>query len=452
MSGQNERLFGSVSDIGVGIDWKGDNVLEVLERTVSSTRCFVNHFDPSGLSGLEARAAVEAFVELEKLAASGRLLAAGRLDQSGVGSGDTLHPDLEGWLANLSGTSVGAARGAVSTARRVAKLPKTAAALRAGELSAVQADAITAAAKIDPGAERALLETAKTSGVRGLKIECDRVRAAAADRATESENYERIHNARSLRHRTLADGTGVIDIRGPADRTAQIMAGLEPIERELFEANRTAKNIIHPEAVAFDAMVALTEHHTRTNQSHRDSENCTNPSEARSDNDSATPTRTNPKTRGTRPLAMIVVHVSHAAYQRGWTQRGEICEIEGTGPIPVSVAYRLASDSILKAVVIDGTDVTIVSHLGRTIPTHLRTAIETRDRACVIAGCDIGRHLEIDHNIPVATRGPTSLENLARICYRHHDLKTRGDLRRTGPLGQQQLVTRDQYTPTGPAP
>ena len=35
------------------------------------------------------------------------------------------------------------------------------------------------------------------------------------------------------------------------------MAGLETLERELFERNRQAKNIEHPDAVGFDALVAL---------------------------------------------------------------------------------------------------------------------------------------------------------------------------------------------------
>ena len=53
---------------------------------------------------------------------------------------------------------------------------------------------------------------------------------------------------------------------------------------------------------------------------------------------------------------------------------------------------------------------THVVHLGRSIPATLRTAIETRDQTCVIAGCDVDRHLEIDHNIPYAQGGPNPRE------------------------------------------
>ena len=153
-------------------------------------------------------------------------------------------------------------------------------------------------------------------------------------------------------------------------------------------------------------------------------------------------------TRGGRPLATIHLHVSQEAFERGHTEAGEICEIDGAGPIPVSTAHRLASDAIVKALVAHGADVTRVVHLGRSIPAALRTAIETRDRVCVIEGCEVDRHLEIDHNLPYAQGGPTSVENLGRVCTYHHDQKSRRDLRRHGPPGRQRLLDRVAYDAT----
>ena len=395
-------------------------MLTELHSLVERARVLVGSMDPDALSGPEARTAVERFVELEKFAAAGRLLAVGRVDQTGAWVGDGSFRDLAAWLASISGTTVGAARGASDTARRLRALPASMDALRAGGLSPVQADAVSTAANADPSAELELLETAKTAGVRGLKSECDRVTAAAASRDVELERYERIRSARSLRHRRLADGSRCIEIRGPLDRTAQMMAALEPFERECFEENRKHGRAEDADAVAFDAMVRLCESSVKA---------------------STSPERTS----GSRPLAMVIVHMSRAAYERGWTEPGETCEIDGIGPVPVAVARRMASDSIFKILVIDGVDVTRVSHVGRTIPAHLRTAVEVRDRVCTIVGCEVGRHLEIDHNIPVATGGRTELANLGRICHYHHDRKTRLDLRRHGPHGQQRLVTRDEY-------
>ena len=395
-------------------------MLNELHCLVERARCLVGAFDPDVLSGADARTAVEDFVALEKYAAAGRLLAVGRLDETGAWFGDGTFRDLAAWLASISGTTVGAARGASDTARRLRALPASTDALRAGQLSPVEADAISGAANADPSAERDLLETAKTAGVRGLKTECDRVAAAAASRDTELDQYERIRSARSLRHRRLADGTGSVEIRGPLDRTAQMMAALEPFERELFAENRTNGRMEHPDAVAFDAMVRLCEQSIKS--------------------------ATGPERKvGSRPLATVIVHMSKAAYERGWTEPGEICEIEGLGPVPVAVARRMASDAILKSLVMDGVDVTRISHHGRTIPSHLRTAVETRDPVCTILGCEVSRHLEIDHNIPVAAGGLTELANLGRPCHHHHDLKTRHDLRRHGPPGQQRLVSKTEY-------
>ena len=67
----------------------------------------------------------------------------------------------------------------------------------------------------------------------------------------------------------------------------------------------------------------------------------------------------------------------------------------------------------------------------------------------MIGGCEVERHLEIDHNIPVAAGGPTELANLGSLCHHHHDRKTRYDLRRIGPVGRQRLVTREEYEQQG---
>lgn len=406
-------------------------MLDELHHLVDRAATLVRDLNVDALTGTEARAGVEAFVRLERLVAAGRLLCAGRLAETGAWVGDGSFRDPEGFMASVSGTSVGAARAALNTAHRIKHQPAVAAALRDGTLSTAQADTVSAAVDADPTTADTLVEFARTAGYRGLKHECDRVSAAAQSRDTERANYERITRERSLRHHRNRDGSGRIEIRGPLDRTAQIMASLEPLERELFETNRAGHHLVHPDAVAFDALVALTQPDTPV---------------------AAT------KTRGTRPLGMVVVHVSHTAYQRGWTEPGEICELESHGPVPVGVARRISSDAILKAVVTNSVDITRVAHLGRTIPTHLRTAIETRDRTCVIEGCDIDRHLEIDHNIPIAVGGPTSLDNLARLCHHHHRHKTLHDLHRTGPPGHQHLtnpnetITRSEYARAGPGP
>ena len=84
----------------------------------------------------------------------------------------------------------------------------------------------------------------------------------------------------------------------------------------------------------------------------------------------------------------------------------------------------LAADGILKVLVTKGVDVVAVAHGGRTIPAHVRSALVARDPKCVVPGCDVRDRLEIDHLVPFAEGGPTTLDNLARLCRRHHMLKT----------------------------
>ncbi len=123
------------------------------------------------------------------------------------------------------------------------------------------------------------------------------------------------------------------------------------------------------------------------------------------------------------------------------------CEIAGIGPVPVAVAQKLSNDAILKALITDGTDVRAISHLGRTIPARMRSAIEELQPECVIAGCHVERHLEIDHNIPVEAGGPTALWNLNRVCHHHHDRKTRDQLRIQGEGLHKRLVPGDRAPP-----
>ncbi|MFM8974004.1 MAG: HNH endonuclease signature motif containing protein, partial [Actinomycetota bacterium] len=133
--------------------------------------------------------------------------------------------------------------------------------------------------------------------------------------------------------------------------------------------------------------------------------------------------------RGTErsgPLALVEVRVDHAALVRGRVEGDEVCEIEGLGPIPVAEAQRLASDSILRVLLVDGGVVKKISSTTRSIPPRLKRVILDRDRTCVVPGCDVSWNLEIDHRIPFAQGGRTDEENLARLCCEHHRQKTAG--------------------------
>jgi 5-methylcytosine-specific restriction endonuclease McrA len=59
------------------------------------------------------------------------------------------------------------------------------------------------------------------------------------------------------------------------------------------------------------------------------------------------------------------------------------------------------------------------------------------------AVCDERHGLEIDHIIPVAEGGPTTKDNLTRLCRWHHMLKTIHGYRLVGGLGNWSLIGPD---------
>ena len=150
---------------------------------------------------------------------------------------------------------------------------------------------------------------------------------------------------------------------------------------------------------------------------------------------------------GRKAPPTIVFRIDHTAFTRGHTVPGEICEIVGIGPVPVSVVQRLANDAIFKALITDGTDIRSISHLSRVIPVRLRTGVEELQPECVIGGCHVSRHLEIDHNIPVEEQGPTALWNLNRLCHHHHRVKTTQKMRLAGEGLNKHLIAGPRPPP-----
>jgi hypothetical protein len=124
------------------------------------------------------------------------------------------------------------------------------------------------------------------------------------------------------------------------------------------------------------------------------------------------------------PTCSVMVRVDLAALLRGETHPGEICELDGHGPISPKMARDMANDSFLRFIFHESEDIQSIFHFGRTINKALRTALVHRDRSCVVPGCEVSYGLEIDHIVPVTEGGPTTLDNLALLCHHHHFLKT----------------------------
>jgi hypothetical protein len=367
-------------------------MFERLSEIGEEIRDLVSWIRRERVDGEEAISLLEEIGRIENTCASARVLLSGRIGESKLwknrGERSAAH-----FVARATRTSVSRAVGVLEMATRLEELPRTTGAFEEGRVSETEVREIASAACLSPSSEKELLDTAKTGDVTALRGECRRVRSAAI--TDEGQRYEAIHRSRYLRSWSDHDGAFRLDGRLTPDAGATVMAALEPHRRKVFEDARRAGRKDRQEAYLADALVALAEtsHGGETKE-----------------------------TSG--PRAMVHVRVDHAALIRGRRKAGEICEIPGVGPIPVATARALSSDAILAAVLTEGADVKAVSHLGRTIPARLRTALEVRDPECVVPGCHSRYRLEIDHVKPLAEGGRTSLDNLARMCRPHHHMKT----------------------------
>ena len=357
------------------------SALPDLQALVGMLRDAVLRLEPDYLSTEEATGLVKLFAEVERLGAAGKTLLARRVERSGAWKTGG-HRSAAHWMAEATGVPVGQAVGTLQTARALEHLPATTEAYRSGELSEARVKEVAQAAVSNPKAEGELLEAARTSTVPSLKERCRR--AVAEGMIDENGSYERIRKARYLRYWSDPDGAFRLQGRLTADDGARVLAGIEPHQNRIFNEARKQGRKEPSEAYAADALVAMA-------------------TSGGGDEHAG-------------PRAMVHVRVDAGALRRGHLEGGEVSEIPGVGPIPVAAARRLLNDAIVKVIFSKGADITAVAHVGRTIPARLRTALEERDPTCVVPECDVRKGLEIDHVIPYAEGGLTTLANTARLC------------------------------------
>ncbi len=232
-----------------------------------------------------------------------------------------------------------------------------------------------------------LVETASKVSLKGLREECRRVEATGLDMEAR---HRRAHCSRRIRSWVDGHGVGRLSARMAPDELARLVGEIDRRCDDIVVDAVRGGWFESVEAHRADALVDLAY----------------------------------PLEPGSRPDVTVHVVVDYDALVRGGTISGERCEIPGVGPIPVSVARRLAEDAFLKVLVTKGVDIQAVAHGGRTIPAHLRSALELRDPKRIVPRCDVRRGLEIDHRDSFARTGLTSLDNTARLCRWHHYQKT----------------------------
>lgn len=230
-------------------------VFDVLASATESVGSLVSGLEPGLYSGDDAARAVDAFARLERIAAAGKTLMAGRVDECSTwkASGDR---SAAHWLAKRTGTTVREAKDVVDTAKRVASLPRTSAAMRAGDLSSSEAAVVSAAATVNPHAEESLLNDAALLPLDGLRrkaLEATRPSTVEDDR----ERARRQHRDRRLRWWTDEDGMGNVAARLAPDVFALFLAALQPFADAAFKRAHKEGRHESSEAYAADGLADM---------------------------------------------------------------------------------------------------------------------------------------------------------------------------------------------------
>ncbi|MCA1825152.1 MAG: HNH endonuclease signature motif containing protein, partial [Mycobacteriales bacterium] len=277
---------------------------------------------------------------------------------------------------------------------------------------------------------------------------------AGADPDPEA-THRRIHAGRGLRFWTDGEGAGNFSGRGVPEDVAGLRSVLEPTREELFGAARRAGQVVASDALDYDALLAtlrralgeptdLPAGIARQTTDLPDSGRLANPAGPR---------------RSRRPWsrATVIVRVDATAAARGHAVSGEVCEIVGTGPVPVGTVRAMLADGAGLAVVstrgdavetvahvradraagIDpgdadalaaelartGRPVSGVVHPGRAPSRAQLTALHWLQPTCAVTGC-VNPRCDVDHRTGWAVTKTTRLEDLDPLCRFHHNLKT----------------------------
>jgi hypothetical protein len=417
---------------------------------VDAVAAMVDSFDPDVVGGRDAIDLVAELSRLEHLASGALMLMARRVAQTDLWKRSG-HQTPAHWLSHVTGVSVGEAIGLLETAEVVESAPDTREALKAGKVSGRQAKAIGKAENADPGAARQLLDEAATRSTKETERDANRV-VAAASTETPDEKAARHRAARRFRHGVTDDGMGWGSWLLPIAEHTKAVAAVEGEQAAVFDQARVAGVRESTEAYAADALCRVLERASARGLIGSD--------DGSIDDDWS--------------FTKVIVKIDLAALDRGHTLPGEVSEIAGQGPVPVRDVWRMIDgDAFIAAVATKGTEISKVVHLGRRPTVLQKAALDAlTDGVCQIDGCNSKARLEIDHVADWAATKRTELNELARPCGYHHDLKTHhgytfGPLmpngkrqlipprNATGPPGngeQPALVVHDGQPPPDPGP
>lgn len=468
------------------------------------------------LDGPEAAALAVTFAELERLAAAGKTLAAGRVAETGHYR-VLAFPSAARWLADVANGGVGEAGQVLATAAHLGdeRLAATRSALVHGSLTGAQASEIARTAAGAPAEQERLLRLAARETVAGLRDECRRVRLAGRPTEEPKARRKRVTEEMAFGTRDLGDGMAEVFARMPSAWMVLVMAAVRDQCDVIFQRARAeGRNDPHAAYLVEALVTLLLLGNLGANRTRADDDGAGGVAGGLDDDDAAdvaaecdddavgvddggaddggahdggadegtgfddplyaqllasiwggqapAPPSREPRRRMRRgrcscggriaPRAKIIVRVDQAALLRGDVEGGETCDIAGVGPVPVATVRELWPDAVVKLVVTRGVDVANVTHLGRRATEAMATAMQWGSARCTNIACDHDRFVEGDHRLGWANVHRTRVDELDGLCRQCHRLKTNDDWQLVRGRGRRRLVPPEHPDHPGDPP
>ena len=400
------------------------------------------------------------------------------------------------WLAWRIGMKIGPARERVRTARALENLPQTANALREGSISYTKVRALTRVAT--PEREAELLEFARAGSAAKLERTVRMFKKLSRDEELTAEQAR--HRSRAFS--VFVDGDGMYVVKGRLEPEvgAVLMRAVEAASDALY---RSEDGSVHrgqdaggggesgarhrggdagssrggaatrervpddappkPKQRRADAVGLLAE---RALVAGFGGGECSDPGQrarglGSSDGPKAPSHDQQAPSRSQRPASpsvesgtraeryQVMVHCdAETLAAEGEPGRSDLDGIR----VSAETSRRMACDAAVVAMVRakDGSMLS-VGRRTRTIPPHIRRALEERDRGCRFPGC-AGRFTEAHHIKHWADGGETSLRNTVLLCRRHHRVVHEGRVKMgTSPDGTVLFFTpKGEVLPDAP--
>lgn len=341
-------------------------------------------------------------VRVERLAHrldAARVKLTNQADVAGVADREAA-TSLPAWLRAVADIPIAVTKHRLRLHQALGALPTAAAAFTDGRISMAGATAVTDAMAALPAGvpasltgeiEQLLVETAAEEGTRAVAARAaDITHRFAPDELEAREARQADTNALTLTQRH--DGT--LGIRGQLDteHAALALAVLDAHAAPRPSSDGTPDLRDAPTRYA-DALIDVLQ----------------------------LASTASPTSRGEPPHLAITISLDALQGKLG-TDPGLLSATGGR--LSAATARRLACDATIIPIVLGaGSEPLDIGRATRLWPTPIRRAIETRDQACTMPGCERPpTWCDTHHLIPWTDGGPTSLDNGALLCRRHHNL------------------------------